>query len=168
MKTTLMGLQAFQALVDHHIFPYLIHVRLDLQHQHAAFALGGLVQVFGQRRNRFPVSELMLPNLPERTDLDFRIADGAVVVHHHHVIGRQMYVALTAPATERLRLPQRRDGVLGIVVPVAAMGHDGGALCKRDARQSEHRDSKKQPFHFTASGRPPDPEWRRIPGERRK
>ena len=49
------------------------------------------------------------------------------MVHDDGIVGGEVQVELAAPAAELLGLPEGGDGVLGVVVPPAAVGHDAGS-----------------------------------------
>ena len=86
--------------------------------------------VFREGRDMLSIGKAAVADVLEVALLNVDVADHPVVVHHGHAVGGQVNVELAAPEAEFLRLADGGDGVLGIALPVAAVGDD---LRLRDA-----------------------------------
>ena len=118
--------QGLDACVHQGILPFCAGLRLEFQDQDAVPGFLALGQVFVQRRDGFPVFQRLGADIREGALLDVDATDASVMVHDDGAVGREVQVELAAPAAELLGLPEGGDGVLGIVVPPAAVGDDAG------------------------------------------
>ena len=119
--------QGLDAFIHQDILPFCTGLRLEFQDQDTVLRLLALGEVFVQRRNGFPVFQRLGTDLREGAFLDVDAADAPVMVHDDCIVGGEVQVELAAPAAELLGLPEGGDGVLGVVVPPAAMGDDAGS-----------------------------------------